>query len=150
MGDSFIAVPLARGAGVVTSFTKADGILEIPQNSEGIEQGEEITVTLLKEKSEIEQALIVTGSHDPMIDEIKDIMKKRGYPFTLSSSHVGSMGAVNAVKNESAHLGGIHLLDTVTGEYNKSYIEKYLPELAPDFTVCTRVEVYDSKNQVFR
>ncbi len=128
VGDGFVAVPLARGAGVVTSFTKADGILEIPQNSEGIEQGETVEVTLLKAKSEIENALIVTGSHDPMIDEIRDIMKKRGYPFGLSSSHVGSMGAVNAIKNESAHLGGIHLLDTETGEYNKSYIEKYLPE----------------------
>lgn len=128
VGDSFVAVPLMRGAGVVTSFTKADGILEILQNSEGIEQGEAVEITLLKDKGEIENALIVTGSHDPMIDEIRDIMKKRGYPFGLSSSHVGSMGAVNAIKNESAHLGGIHLLDTQTGEYNRSYVEKYLPE----------------------
>lgn len=128
MGDKIVAVPLARGAGVVTSFTKADGILEIPQNSEGFEQGEEVEITLLKSKEEIENALIVTGSHDPMIDEIKDIIKKRNYHFGLSSSHVGSMGAVNAVKNKSAHLGGIHLLDTETGEYNKSYIEKYLPD----------------------
>lgn len=128
VGDSFVAVPLMRGAGVVTSFTKADGILEILQNSEGIEQGEAVEITLLKDKGEIEKALIVTGSHDPMIDEIRDIMKKRGYPFGLSSSHVGSMGAVNAIKNESAHLGGIHLLDTQTGEYNRSYVEKYLPE----------------------
>ncbi len=127
VGDSFTAVPLMRGAGVVTSFTKADGILEIPQDSEGIEQGEEVEITLLKSLDEISSALIVTGSHDPMIDEIKDIMKKRGYPFTLSSSHVGSMGAINAVKSGSAHLGGIHLLDTATGEYNKSYVDKYFP-----------------------
>lgn len=126
--DGFVAVPLMRGAGVVTSFTKADGIIEIDQDSEGIEQGEEIEVTLLRDINEIENALIVTGSHDPMIDEIKDIMRKRGYPFTVSSSHVGSMGAINAVKNNSAHLGGIHLLDTQSGEYNNSYVEKYLPE----------------------
>lgn len=128
IGEGLTAVPLSRGAGVVTSFTKADGILEIPQNSEGVEQGEEVEITLLKDESEIASALIVTGSHDPMIDEIKDIMKKRGCPFTLSSSHVGSMGAVNAVKNRSAHLGGIHLLDTESGIYNKSYVEKYFPE----------------------
>ena len=29
-------------------------------------------------------------------------------------------------------------------------ITKYLPDLAPDFTVCSRVEVYDTENQVFR
>ncbi len=128
VGDTFTAVPLMRGAGVVTSFTKADGILEIPQDSEGIEQGEEVEITLLKDIAEISSSLIVTGSHDPMIDEIKDIMKKRGYPFTLSSSHVGSMGAINAVKSKSAHLGGIHLLDTSSGEYNRSYIEKYFSD----------------------
>ncbi|MGN0447353.1 MAG: molybdopterin biosynthesis protein [Acutalibacteraceae bacterium] len=126
VGDNFVAVPLVRGAGVVTSFTKADGILTISQNSEGIEAGETVEVRLLKEKSEIENALIVTGSHDPLIDEIRDIMKKRG--LSLSSSHVGSMGAVTAVKGGTAHLGGIHLLDTQTGEYNKSYVEKYFPE----------------------
>ena len=126
--DSFTAVPLMRGAGVVTSFTKADGILEIPQDSEGIEQGEEVEITLLRSEAEISSSLIVTGSHDPMIDEIKDIMKKRGYPFTLSSSHVGSMGAINAVKSKSAHLGGIHLLDTQSGEYNASYVQKYFPD----------------------
>ena len=128
MKDSFTAVPLMRGAGVVTSFTKADGILEIPQDSEGIEQGEEVEITLLRSEAEISSSLIVTGSHDPMIDEIKDIMKKRGYPFTLSSSHVGSMGAINAVKSKSAHLGGIHLLDTQSGEYNESYVQKYFPD----------------------
>lgn len=128
IGEEFTAVPLMRGAGVVTSFTKADGILEIPQNTEGFEQGEEVEVTLLKDIGEISSALIVTGSHDPMIDEIRDIMKKRGCPFTLSSSHVGSMGAINAVRSNSAHLGGIHLLDTQSGKYNESYIEKYLPD----------------------
>ena len=29
-------------------------------------------------------------------------------------------------------------------------IEKYLPDLAPAFTVCSRVEIYDTKNNVFR
>ena len=29
-------------------------------------------------------------------------------------------------------------------------IEKYLPDLAPDFARCSRVEIYDSENTVFR
>ncbi len=128
IGGNFVAVPLGRGAGVVTSFTKADGILVVEQNSEGIEQGETVEIILLKDVSEIENALIVTGSHDPMIDEIKDIMRKRGCAFNVSSSHVGSMGAVNAVKNSQAHLGGVHLLDTESGEYNVSYVNKYFPD----------------------
>ncbi len=29
-------------------------------------------------------------------------------------------------------------------------VAKYLPDLAPDFTLCSRVEIYDNMNQVFR
>ncbi len=126
--DGFVAVPLNRGAGVITSFTKADGILTVPQNSEGYDAGEEVEIRLLKNPEQIENALIVTGSHDPLVDEIADIIKEGETPFSVSSSHVGSMGAITAVKNKQAHLGCIHLLDTQTGEYNKSYIEKYFPD----------------------
>ena len=124
----FVAVPLSRGAGVITSFTKADGILTIPQNCEGIESGEEVQIELLRNKDEIESSLILTGSHDPLIDEVSDIIRQKGCRFRVSSSHVGSMGAITAIKNKQAHLGCIHLLDTETGEYNKSYVEKYFPD----------------------
>ena len=125
--DGYFAVPLPRGAGVITSLTKAGGILEIPQNSEGCEAGEEVEIRLIKDEAEIENALIITGSHDPLIDEAADILKKRGYPFAVLSSHVGSMGAITAVRAGQAHMGAVHLLDGETGEYNKSYIEKYFP-----------------------
>lgn len=128
VGDTLTAVPLNRGAGVITSFTKADGILVVPQDSEGFEAGERVEIRLLKELSQIENSLIITGSHDPLIDELSDMIKKSGGGFSVTSSHVGSMGAITALKNKQAHLGCIHLLDTESGEYNKSYIEKYFPE----------------------
>lgn len=128
MGDNFVAVPLNRGAGVITSFTKADGILIVPQNSEGFDIGEEVEIRLLKDIKQIENALIVTGSHDPLIDEISDIIKRKGYLFNVSSSHLGSMGAITAIKNGQAHSGCIHLLDTESGKYNESYVKKYFPD----------------------
>lgn len=128
MKDGFVAVPLPRGAGVITSFTKADGILTVPQNSEGFDVGEVVDIELLKDKNKIENALIVTGSHDPLIDEISDITARRGYDFTMASSHVGSMGAITAIRNKQAHLGCIHLLDTADGTYNESYVKKFFPE----------------------
>lgn len=128
VGDSLSAVPLARGAGVITSFTKADGILVVPQDSEGFEAGQEVEIRLLKPLSVIESSLIVTGSHDPLIDELADMLKSKTSSFSLTSSHVGSMGAITALKNRQAHLGCIHLLDTQTGEYNESYVKKYFPE----------------------
>ncbi|MBR6567157.1 MAG: molybdopterin biosynthesis protein [Clostridia bacterium] len=128
VGDTLAAIPLGRGAGVITSFTKADGILAVPQNSEGFEAGEEVEISLLKDLSQINSSLIVTGSHDPLIDELSDMLKRKDPSFSLTSSHVGSMGAVTALKNGQAHLGCIHLLDTETGEYNESYVRKYFPD----------------------
>ena len=122
------ASPLNRGAGVITSFTKADGVLIVEQNCEGIEAGEEVEIRLIKPLCEIENTLIVTGSHDPLIDEVADFLAKQGAPFRVCSTHVGSMGAIYAVKGGLAHLGGIHLMDTETGEYNKSYVKKYFPD----------------------
>lgn len=127
VGGRLTAVPLSRGAGVITSFTKAGGILEIPQNCEGLEAGEEIRVRLLKSIDSINNSLIITGSHDPVIDEIANILSSSGAGFSVISSHVGSMGAINAIRSGQAHLGAIHLLDEETGEYNSSYIKKYFP-----------------------
>ncbi len=127
-GDTLTAVPLNRGAGVVTSFTKADGILTVPQNCEGFEAGEKVEIRLLKKLSQIESSLIITGSHDPLIDELSDMIKKENPSFNLTSSHVGSMGAITALRSGQAHLGFIHLLDTETGGYNSSYVKKHFPE----------------------
>ena len=127
-GETLTAVPLNRGAGVITSFTKADGILTVPQDTEGFEAGEEVEIRLLKPLSQIENSLIITGSHDPLIDELSDMIKSENPTFNLTSSHVGSMGAITALKSRQAHLGFIHLLDTETGEYNTSYVNKYFPD----------------------
>lgn len=128
VGNTLTAVPLNRGAGVITSFTKADGVLVVPQDSEGFEAGEEVEIRLLKDLSQIESSLIITGSHDPLIDEVSDMIQQIGYGFSVTSSHVGSMGAITALKNKQAHLGCIHLLDTETGTYNESYIRKHFPD----------------------
>lgn len=120
------AVPLHRGAGVITSFIKADGILEIPQNSEGYEAGSSVDVYLLKKMDEIKNTMVLIGSHDPLIDVISD-MFRRQYPAEfVSSANVGSMGGIMAIKRGESHAAGIHLLDEETGEYNTGYIKHYL------------------------
>ncbi len=126
VGGVRYAVPLARGAGVITSVTKAGGILTVPQNCEGYEAGEEIRVRLLRPANE--PTLVITGSHDPLIDELADEIRRRGLGFSVVSAHVGSMGALRAVRDGQAHMGATHLLDEQTGEYNTSYVKKYFPD----------------------
>lgn len=124
----FTAVPLSRGAGVVTSFVKADGIIDVPQNCEGYEAGDKIEVNLLRKKDELLNTLTIIGSHDPLIDEATDILKRKYNDVYVSSSHVGSMGGIMAIKRKEAQLAGVHLLDEETGIYNISYINKYFPK----------------------
>lgn len=126
--NGLTAVPLSRGAGVVTSFVKADAMLDVPQNSEGCEAGDTVTVELLKPLASVRGTLSVVGSHDPLIDEAADILRRSDISMTVASSHVGSMGGVMAIKKGEAMLAGVHLLDPATGEYNKSYVRRYFPE----------------------
>ena len=127
VGNSLMASPLPRGSGVVSSFMKADGMLEVPQGKEGYTAGEAVRVRLLKERSQLKNTLVVIGSHDPLLDELADLIRRRDRRVFLSSSHVGSMGGIMAVRRGEAHAAGIHLLDTETGEYNRRYIRKYFP-----------------------
>jgi len=128
VGGKMVAVPLNRGAGVVSSFVKADGIIDIPQDSEGVEAGDKVRVRLLRNLKEIERTLVISGSHDPLIDEIADILRRRWLDSIIASSHLGSMGGIMALKRREAHLGGTHLLDEESGTYNVPYIHKYFPE----------------------
>ena len=118
VGGKYIATPLNRGAGASMSLVKADAILTIPRAIEGIEAGSEVSVTLLKPLSLIENRVSVIGSHDVIIDYIQDYMP-------LASSHVGSMGGIMAMKRKECHLSPIHLLDPATGTYNIPFIKKY-------------------------
>lgn len=131
------AVPLAHGAGVVSSFMKADCLIDVPQAAEGYEAGERMNALLLKPVSRIERTVRVVGSHDPLIDELGDIMRRGGKGY-VSSAHVGSMGAIRAVPRGEAQLGGVHLLDPRDGSYNLSYIEQFVPEGGVALIECVK------------
>ncbi len=130
VGEKLIATPLSRGAGVTMSLVRADGILEIPQNSEGYEAGEIVKIRLLKEIQDIENTIVSIGSHDLIMDIVSNMMHKKISIYNLSSAHVGSMGGIMALRKGEAHMAPIHLLDEDTGIYNIAYIEKYLPNKA--------------------
>jgi molybdenum cofactor synthesis domain-containing protein len=121
-----VAMPLQRGAGVITSLTRADGILQIPQELEGIEADEEVDVRLLRPFEQLNQTVVMIGSHDNTIDLLANEVKRLDSRIHLSSSNVGSLGGLMAIKRGQTHLAGSHLLDTQTGGYNFSYIERYL------------------------
>lgn len=129
VGDRVVASPLPRGAGTITSITEADGIIRIPNHSEGINDRVPVTAELLKPLSCIRNTIVSVGSHDNTLDVLADELRARHGHLTLSSSHVGSMGGLMAIKKGGCHMAGTHLLDTADGTYNVSYIKKYLSNM---------------------
>ena len=130
VGDRAIATPLPRAAGSVTTLTRAEGIIRIPSVSEGITQDEEVEAELIVDEDELQNTIVIIGSHDITLDIIADEIRREGRNIRVSSGNVGSLGGLIALKKGVCHLGGAHLLDTETGEYNLSYIERYLKGVA--------------------
>ncbi|MEW6350597.1 MAG: molybdopterin biosynthesis protein [Thermodesulfobacteriota bacterium] len=128
VANRVIAAPLPRGAGSITTLTRADGIVRIDSRSEGIEQGASVQVELLRSPAQLDRTVVCIGSHDLTLDILANELIPRG--VYLSSSHVGSLGGLLALKSRSAHFATSHLLDTATGEYNWSYIRTYLSDIA--------------------
>jgi putative molybdopterin biosynthesis protein len=128
VGQRVMATPLNRGAGVISSLVRADGIVKIPRFSEGVDAGAEVTVHLYRRPSQIERTIVVIGSHDLTIDLLAQFLAAGGEGLRLTSANVGSLGGLLALRRGEAHLAGSHLLDPETGIYNESYIRRYLPD----------------------
>ena len=124
--DVVTATPAGRGAGAVMSLVQADGFLVISANSEGLGAGEKVQVELLRHEHEIANTLVFIGSHDNILDILANLLHRQRPICRLSSAHVGSMGGIMAIKRGEAHLAGTHLLDEESGEYNISFIKKFL------------------------
>jgi putative molybdopterin biosynthesis protein len=128
VGPRTVATPVSRGAGKLMSLVRAGGIVRIPALSEGIAAGEEVRVELFRSTSELAETVVCIGSHDNTLDILANVLKKRHPRLSFSSSHVGSMGGLLAIKRGEAHLAGTHLLDEESGEYNAPFLRRLLSD----------------------
>jgi putative molybdopterin biosynthesis protein len=127
--NKLVAVPLARGAGVITTMVHADGLLRVPSLTEGLNAGEEIDVQLLRPVEEIEDTILCTGSHDLAIGVLEDQLKLRHPEMKIAATNVGSLGGLLALQRGETHIAGTHLLDPDTGVYNIPDIRKTLRDV---------------------
>lgn len=125
---NIVAVPLPRGAGTITSLSRADGIVRVSRDSEGCDAGMAVTVELLRPRNALDGALLAIGSHDNTLDLLDSLLRKTHPRFRLTSAHVGSLGGLMALARRQCHLAGCHLLDAETGQYNRKAIEQNLEE----------------------
>jgi len=105
------------GLGVITSLTRADGIIRIPSLSEGLAENEETEVELLKPVEEIINTVVMVGATISPWTSLQSPGEDLPSDFFLIH-HVGSLGGLLAIKKKFCHIAGAHLLDPGTGEYN--------------------------------
>jgi putative molybdopterin biosynthesis protein len=127
VGGRVVANPLGRGAGVITTMVKADGILRIAANVEGLNAGETVDVELLRRREEIERTILASGSHDLSLSILEDCLKRREPGVRISATNVGSIAGLVALGRGEAHVAGCHLLDPQSGEYNLADVRRLLP-----------------------
>lgn len=127
VGEKLLAAPLSRGAGVITSLVLADGLALIPRGTQGMEAGEQVQVRMYRTRAEIGKTIFCIGSHDLTLDLMAQFLAEQDR--RLVSANLGSQGGLVALRRGEAHLAGSHLLDPATGEYNISYIRRYMPNI---------------------
>jgi putative molybdopterin biosynthesis protein len=131
VGGDTVATPLPRGAGVLTSLVRADGLLVVPAGVEGPHAGTTVSVELLRGLDEIARTIVAIGSHDLVLDLAASALRAADPLITLASSNVGSLGGLVAVRDGLCHIAGSHLLDPATGEYTLPYLDRVFgPALA--------------------
>ncbi len=126
--NRIIANPLPRQAGSISTLIKADGLLRISAEKEGVTEEESVKIELIGEKRRFQDTIVIIGSHDNTLDLIIDMIHTEDDRIRVVSSNVGSLGGLIALRRGNAHVAGSHLLDPETGEYNFSYIERYLKD----------------------
>lgn len=117
--DGWAAYPMGKGSGSVTTFSGADGFITIPQQTECLDEGSIVEVTLLDEA--IQPAdLVVIGSHCVGLDLLLGEVRAKGFSTRVLT--VGSQGGLAAVRRGECDIAGVHLCDSVTGEYNRPFV----------------------------
>ncbi len=111
-----IAFPSAKGSGAVTSFSQADGFIEIDALAGTLDAGTMARVTLIGQAARAPDVVIM-GSHDVALDVVVGALGERG--FAARTIAVGSQGGVAAALRGECDVAPVHLVDPDTGIYNR-------------------------------
>jgi putative molybdopterin biosynthesis protein len=111
-----VAFPSTKGSGAVTSFSQADGFIEIDALASALDADTFAHVTLIGDEARAPDVVIM-GSHDIALDVVVGALAERG--FSARTIAVGSQGGVAAAERGQCDIAPVHLVDPATGTYNK-------------------------------
>jgi len=128
-GGPYVAYPMGQGSGSVTTFSRADGFTTIDRHEEIVPAGTIVTVQLLGRELQLAD-LVVIGSHCIGLDYLLGELQKGGVRSKFIA--VGSLAGLEAAKRGECDIAGVHLLDPMTGEYNRPFLTPAL-DLIPGY-----------------
>jgi putative molybdopterin biosynthesis protein len=111
-----VAFPSTKGSGAVTSFSQADGFIEIDALASALDADTSAHVTLIGDAARAPDVVIM-GSHDIALDVVVGALAERG--FSARTIAVGSQGGVAAAERGQCDIAPVHLVDPATGIYNR-------------------------------
>jgi putative molybdopterin biosynthesis protein len=121
--DGPLAFPTDKGSGSVTSFSQADGFIEIDALANALDAGSEAEVTLIGSAASAPD-LVIMGSHDIALDVVVGALGARG--FSARTLAVGSLGGVAAATRGQCDIAPVHLIDPQSGKYNEYLVTEAL------------------------
>ncbi|RDV05744.1 molybdopterin biosynthesis protein [Undibacter mobilis] len=121
--DGPVAFPTGKGSGAVTSFSQADGFIEIDALASALEADARAQVTLIGAGAAAPDVTIM-GSHDVALDVVVGALAERG--FAARTLAVGSLGGVAAATRGQCDIAPVHLVDPRSGDYNKHLVTSEL------------------------
>lgn len=126
--EKIYAIPLPRGASLISSVSYSDGIIRVPRNKEGFDEDEEVLCELIRERSLIKNRISMVGSHDMSLSLLRQMVKDVNAKMDLVTVQTGSLGGILALKKGVTHLATTHILDPDEKIYNLPILKKYLAQ----------------------
>ncbi|RLF05845.1 MAG: molybdopterin biosynthesis protein [Thermoprotei archaeon] len=113
-----VAYPVGGDSGSIHRLSASDGFVEVPEGLEQVLEGEEVEVTLFRDRLELPD-LTVIGSHCPALEKL---LTRLGARYRVRCLNVGSLAGLRAVIAGAADAAGIHLYDEREDTYNLPYL----------------------------
>lgn len=124
-----VAVPVSRGAALLMSLVRADGLVRVPAGVETLESGVPVRVRRLEPVRRIDGNILLLGTHDMCYDLLRTHLLQAYPDLQLFSANTGSEAGVHKLRRGLCHVAAVHIFDPETGEYNIPYLQKNASDL---------------------
>lgn len=125
VGERFIVRPVSELGEVLNFTVPADGLV-IPSMTEttGVRHKRNaVQVQLLRDRREVEEEVVVAGC-DPAIFLVGEYLRRRRAETSVVGWTLGSVAALEALKQGEVHIAGLHIVDPQSGESNIPFLKR--------------------------